>query len=91
MITQINEGTKTYKLLTALQKGQTFTATQAESRFGIKNVRAEVSRIRQSGFAVYANPVKTSKGTEVTVYRLGNPSREIIALGYKAKSMGITL
>lgn len=91
MITQINEGTKTYKLLTALQKGQTFTARQAESRFGIKNVRAEVSRIRQSGFAVYANPIKTSKGEDITVYRLGTPSRELVALGYKAKSMGITL
>ena len=67
MITQINEGTKTYKLLTALQKGQTFTATQAESRFGIKNVRAEVSRIRQSGFAVYANPVTTVSYTHLTL------------------------
>jgi hypothetical protein len=91
MVTEISKSTKTFKLLTALQKGQTFTAKQAESRFGIKNVRAEATRLRQSGFAVYAEPLTTSKGMDITVYRLGNPSREIVALGYKAKSMGITL
>ena len=89
MLHSINPETKTHKLLTALQKGQTFTRSQAASRFGIKNVSAEVSRIRQAGFAVYANPVQTSKGTKVTVYRLGNPSRELVAAGYRALSAGI--
>jgi hypothetical protein len=28
---------------------------------------------------------------KVTEYELGKPSREIVALGYKAKAMGITL
>jgi hypothetical protein len=89
MLVTINPETKTHRLLTALQKGQTFTAGQAESRFGIKNVSAEVSRIRQAGFAVYANPVRTSKGSRVTVYRLGNPSRELVAAGYRALHAGI--
>jgi phage regulator Rha-like protein len=30
-------------------------------------------------------------GVKVTEYELGKPSREIVALGYKAKAMGITL
>lgn len=89
MLVTINPETKTHRLLTALQKGQTFTKIQAESRFGIKNLSAEVSRVRQAGFAVYANPVKTSKGDTVTVYRMGKPSREIVAAGYRALAAGI--
>jgi hypothetical protein len=89
MLVTINPETKTHRLLTALQKGQTFTKSQAESRFGIKNLSAEVSRVRQAGFAVYANPVKTSKGDMVTVYRMGKPSREIVAAGYRALAKGI--
>lgn len=87
----INKETKTYKLFSALTSGQTVTAAQATKRFGIKNVSAEVSRIRQSGFAVYANARKSANGKVVTEYVLGKPSRQIVALGYKAQSLGITL
>jgi hypothetical protein len=52
---------------------------------------AEASRLRQHGFAVYTNSRKAGNGVQVTEYVLGKPSREIVALGYKAKSMGITL
>ena len=52
---RFNPKTKTYKLFSALNSGETVTASQAEKRFGIKNISAEVSRIRHSGFAVYAN------------------------------------
>jgi hypothetical protein len=51
----INPGTKTFKLFSALSNGERISASQAAKRFGIKNVSAEVSRIRHSGFAVYAN------------------------------------
>ena len=80
---------KTSKLLTALQMGETFTAAQAKKRFGIGNVRAEVSRIRQSGFAVYANQRKAGNHTVITEYRLGRPSRAIVAAGYRALAMGL--
>ena len=51
---RFNEDTKTYKLFSALQAGEAVTPAAAEKRFGIKNISAEVSRIRQAGFAVYA-------------------------------------
>jgi hypothetical protein len=69
--------------------GETFTAAQAKKRFGIGNVRAEVSRIRQSGFAVYANQRKAGNHTVITEYRLGRPSRAIVADGYRALAMGL--
>ena len=91
MLKRINPETKTGKLFTALQAGEKVTASQAEKRFGIKNISAEASRIRQAGYAVYANSRKAGNNVNVTEYELGKPSRRIVALGYLAEKMGITL
>ncbi len=88
---RLNPETKTFKLFNALYNGDKVTAAQAEKRFGIKNIAAEASRIRANGYAVYANTRTAGNGVTVTEYEMGNPSREIVALGYKAKAMGITL
>ena len=87
----ISKETKTYKVFNALYNGETLTSSQAEKRFGVKNLSAEASRIRANGYAVYANTRKAGNGVTVTEYEMGNPSREIVALGYKAKALGITL
>lgn len=83
--------TKTFKLQQALQNGDVVTASQAEKRFGIKNINAEVSRIRQNGYAVYTKNRTAGNGVKVTEYVMGDASRELVALGYKAKALGITL
>jgi hypothetical protein len=88
---QYSKETKTFKLQQALQGGDVITASQAEKRFGIKNIGAEVSRIRQNGYAVFTKNRTAGNGVKVTEYVMGNASREIVALGYKAKSLGITL
>jgi hypothetical protein len=87
----INKETKTYKLFNALYNGDKVTASDAAKRFGIKNIAAEASRIRQSGYAVYSKSRVAGNGVTVTEYEMGNASREIVALGYKAKALGITL
>jgi hypothetical protein len=84
-----NPETKTFKLFTALYNGESVTASQAEKRFGIKNISAEVSRIRQSGYAVYGNQRVAGNGVKVTEYVIGKPSRAIVAAGYKAMSLGL--
>ena len=89
MIKHINPETKTSKLFTALTSGDKITASQADTRFGIKNISAEVSRIRQSGYAIYANNRKASNGLRVTEYVLGKPSRAIVAAGYRAMALGL--
>jgi hypothetical protein len=88
---RINLETKTGKVFAALQAGEKLTASEAKHRFGVGNLAAEASRIRQSGYAVYANSRLAGNGVQVTEYELGKPSREIVALGYKAKSLGIAL
>ena len=87
----ISKTTKTFKLFEALKSGQKVTASDAQKRFGIKNIAAEASRIRQSGYAVYANTRTAGNNVTVPEYELGRPSREIVALGYLAKQMGMSL
>ena len=89
MVYSINQGTKTHKLFTALKAGEKVTASQAEKRFGIKNISADVSRIRQAGFAVYANTRTAGNNVQVTEYEIGQPSRKLVAAGYKAMALGL--
>lgn len=91
MLKRINPETKTGKVFAALQAGQKLTQSEAKKRFGVGNISAEASRIRQAGYAVYANSRVAGNGVTVTEYELGRPSRRIVALGYKAEAMGITL
>lgn len=80
---------KKERLLEALQNGDRLTAKQIAARFGIANPTATVSDLRFDGFAVYANKHTDTKGRVSTKYRLGKPSRRIVAAGYKAMALGI--
>jgi hypothetical protein len=86
---RFNEDTKTFKLFSALRTGEAITPAAAAKRFGIKNMSAEVSRVRQGGFAVYANSRVAGNGVRVTEYQMGKPSRKIVAAGYRAMAMGL--
>jgi hypothetical protein len=89
MLQRINQESKTFKLLTALKNGEKVTASDAQKRFGIKNISAEASRIRQSGYAVYANSRVAGNNVQVTEYELGMPSRRVVAAGYRAIQLGL--
>jgi hypothetical protein len=88
---RISKDTKTFKVFNALYNGAKLTASQAQKQFGVKNLGAEVSRIRHNGYAVYTRSYKAGNGVQVTAYEMGQPSREIVALGYKAKAKGYTV
>ena len=72
------------RVLDVLSTGQELTAKQIEARFGVGNARATVSALRMQGFAIYSNPTTNSKGETKNFYRLGTPSREVVAAGYRA-------
>lgn len=72
--------TATARLLNFLKSGKDITVAQAQSRFGISNVSARISEIRRAGYAVYLNEKTTPKGYTIKAYRLGTPSRKMIAL-----------
>ena len=83
-----SQATKVISALESVDNG--LTANEMKNRFGVVNARALVTHLRQNGFSIYLN--KTPKYTDrngnvrkgVSRYRLGTPSRAIIAAGYKA-------
>jgi len=82
--------TKQTRLIEALQNGQELTAKQMTQRFGIANPTATISDLRlRGGFPIYANKRTNQLGGTYTKYRLGTPSREVIAAGYKALALGL--
>lgn len=88
---QYSRETKTFKLQTALQAGDVVTASTAAKRFGIKNLSAEISRVKQNGYVVAKSTRVAGNGVKVTEYKLGQPSRAMIALAYKAQAAGLTV
>lgn len=81
---------KTEMLVNALKNGQELTSVQIRSRFGIANVTAAIHYIRTTlGYAVYLNERTNSRGETYSKYRIGTPTRKVVAAGYKALSAGI--
>lgn len=77
--------TKSERLIEAFEKGAELTAKQITQRFGFANPTATISDLRlRSGLAIYANKRTNKLGGTYTKYRLGTPSREVVAAGYKA-------
>jgi hypothetical protein len=72
------------RVLNALMDGQELTAKQISARFGAGNPRAVIQNIRFAGYPVYLNKRTNTKGQTKGFYRLGTPSKSVIAAGYKA-------
>ena len=84
--------TKSTRLVEALRKGEQLTAAQIKARFGIANPTATVSDLRlRLGYAVYANKKTDTKGRVTTKYRIGTPSRAVVAAGYRALAETVTV
>jgi len=73
---------KKARVLEALKNGETFTAKQIAARFSAKNPYEVVRSLREDGYAIYANERTNSKGATKTFYRLGTPSRRMVAAAY---------
>jgi len=73
------------KILNYLSKEgpyNTLTVAQAKSRFGISNVGARIEELRAEGHCIYTNKKTLSNGKTITYYRLGKPSREMVAMAH---------
>jgi hypothetical protein len=73
---------KTESVLTALKNGEELTASQIKSRFGVAKPHNVICDLRAAGHAIYLNERVNSKGEVTTKYRLGTPSRKMVALAY---------
>ena len=71
--------TRTQKFLNALLRGGSISWKDAQNVYGFKSPRTVVDGLRRKGHMVYIN--KTGNGTS---YRIGAPTKEIIAAGLAA-------
>ena len=69
---------KRVKVLNLLSKGESVTWKTLRNRFDLVSPRALVDTLRSEGNMIYVN--KTAKGTS---YRMGEPTKAIIAAGIK--------
>ena len=77
--------TQAAKDATALVNGAELTAKQISSRYGVKNVRAVISKLRSEGLSIYLNKrVSSFDGETYSKYMIGTPTRAVVAAGYKA-------
>ena len=66
-------------LLKHLSLGNVFTAKQIKASFGIAHPASTIRNLREQGYCVYSNPAVVN-GTEVVKYRIGKPTRAMVAL-----------
>lgn len=75
------------KVLNVLRSGKQFTAGQIAGLFGSTegSVAARISELRSQGYSIYSNTAKNGK----TAYRLGRPSKAMVAAAYESRGSEI--
>lgn len=76
--------TKTDKVLAAFKAGEELTAKQIGARFKVGNPAEVVRQLRMKGNAIYCNEKTNRAGYTKNFYRLGTPSKAMVAAAYAA-------
>lgn len=71
--------TQREKLLARLGTGHHLTVSEARNRLGIQRLAARIFELREEGFEIFTNKVRSRAGANngkiVTAYKLQNPER----------------
>ena len=70
---------KKQKVLNLLSKGENVAWKTIQSKFDLESPRSMIDTLRAEGYMIYGNRVNGKK-----YYRLGTPTRAIVAAGIKA-------
>tara|TARA_E500000178_G_scaffold321405_1_gene345258 strand:+ start:71 stop:454 length:384 start_codon:yes stop_codon:yes gene_type:complete len=70
---------KKQKVLNLLQKGENVAWSTIQNKFDLESPRSMIDTLRAEGYMVYGNKVAGR-----TYYRIGAPTRAIVAAGIKA-------
>ena len=70
---------KKQKVLNLLSKGENVAWSTIQTRFDLESPRSMIDTLRAEGYMIYGNRVNGKK-----YYRMGNPTRAIVAAGIKA-------
>jgi hypothetical protein len=75
------------KILAYLSKDSgynTLTVAKMQSVFGVANPTATINDLRNDGHAIYLNTRTNTNGDKVSFYRLGSPTKRMVAAGIAA-------
>lgn len=75
------------KILSYLSKDSaynTLTPQKMQSVFGVANPSATINDLRNEGHAIYLNTRINANGEKVSFYRLGTPTKRMVAAGIAA-------
>lgn len=62
----------------------TLTPQKMQSVFGVANPSATINELRNEGNAIYLNSRINANGDKVSFYRLGSPTKRMVAAGIAA-------
>ena len=71
---------KQAKLLNYLSTGAEVTAKQIHGSFGLSNPHDAIYQLRNQGHCIYSNKAKLANGTVTTKYRIGRPTKRMVAI-----------
>lgn len=80
----MNSKQKVLKYLSKNSEYNTLTANKMQSLFGIANPSATINDLRSDGHAIYLNSRVNNNGQKVSFYRLGTPTKRMVAAGIQA-------
>jgi hypothetical protein len=80
---------KQAKLLNYLQSGAEVTARQIHGSFGLSNPHDAIYQLRNQGHCIYSNKATLADGTETTKYRIGKPSKRMVAIANRIAGSSI--
>ena len=75
---------KTNRVLASFERGDELTAKQIEATYKVASGRGIVRRLREQGYAIFSNTRTNSRGVTKNFYRLGSPTRKMVAAGFAA-------
>jgi len=73
----------TSRVLKHLLKGNTLTAAEIKGKFNAASPAEVIRQLRMKGYAVYGNKTELYNGSVATKYRIGTPSRAMVAAAYR--------
>ena len=62
----------------------TLTPQKMQSVFGVANPSATINELRNEGHSIYLNSRINANGDKVSFYRLGSPTKRMVAAGIAA-------
>ena len=75
-----NTNSKKETVLNALMNGKTLTTAQLTNSYKVNSASEVIRQLRSEGYSIYTNTDSNGKVS----YRLGTPSRRMIAAAYNA-------